>query len=66
MALIPIVMHSFQDCVYLPHYLYDLVMKKCINNSTFKLRAEKSVSLLFINEMEIPTSTNLHGNVLPP
>jgi len=31
----------------------------------FKLRAEKSVGLQFINEMEIPTSTNLNDNTLP-
>ena len=36
-----------------------------INNSIFKLMVEKSVSLQFINEMEIPTSTNLNGNTLP-
>jgi len=64
--MIPIVTHSFQDCVYLPRYLYHLIMKRCANNSNFKLRTEKPVSLQFINEMEIPTSTNLHGGMLLP
>jgi len=41
-------------------------MKKCIINSNFKPRAEKSVSLQFINEMKLHSSTNLHGNTLPP
>jgi len=36
-----------------------------INNSIFKLMVEKSVSLQVINEMKIPTSTNLNGNKLP-
>ena len=58
--------HSFQDCVYLPRYLYYLIMKRCVNNSNFKLRTEKSLSLQFINEMEISTSTNLHGSTLLP
>ena len=58
--------NSFQDCVYLPRYLYYLIMKRCANNSNFKLRTEKSVHLQFINEMEIPTSTNLHGSTLLP
>jgi len=40
-------------------------MKRYTNNSNFKLRAEKSVSLQFINEIDIPTSTKLHGNALP-
>jgi len=44
-ALILIVTHSFQDCIYLPRYLYDLLIYRCINNNNFKLRAEKSVSL---------------------
>jgi len=65
-ALILIVTHRFQDSIYLLRHLYDLVMKRCINKSNFKLRAKKSVSLQFINEMELPTATNLHGNALPP
>jgi len=41
-------------------------MKRCVNNSAdFKLMAEKSVTLEFINEMDISTSTNLHANTLP-
>jgi len=44
-ALIPIVTHSFQDYIYIPRYLYDLVIQRCINNSDLKLRTEKSVSL---------------------
>ena len=35
-----------------------------INNSIFKLMVEKSVSLQVINEMEVPTSTNLNRNTL--
>jgi len=37
---------------------------RCVNNSYFKLRTAKSVRLQFINEMKIPTSTNLHGSTL--
>jgi len=40
-------------------------MTRCIYNSNFKLRADKSVSLQFDNKIEMPTSTKLHGNTLP-
>ena len=64
-ALIPIVTNSFQDCVCFPRYLYDLVMKRCINNSKLNFKTWKSARLQFINHMEITTSTNLHGKTLP-